>query len=76
MKISKMFLQLPQQFRHTVPLGDHSETAWNWKKKLKIEGFQGHILQGLFTRLVETVTYYTFAIASSLRYSMPPGGSI
>ncbi len=45
-------------------------------KKLKREGFQGHILQGLFTRLVETVTYYTIASASSLWYSMSPGGSI
>ena len=75
MKISKMFLQLPQQFRRTVPPCGHFETAWNWKK-LKREGFQGHILQGLFTRLVETVTYDTIAIASSLRYSLPPGGSI
>ena len=71
-----MLWQLKQQFRPTVPPGGHFETAQYWQKKLKREGFQSQILQGLITMLVETVTYYTIAIASSLRYSIPSGSHI
>ena len=46
------------------------------EKNLQKEGFQSQILQGLFTRLVETVTYDLCNCQQFKRYSMPPGNCI